>query len=65
LPGEADIDGIVGPHGRRLAIEVKAGRDKQSEAQRSFQKMIESHGGIYIIARDVEGALAELRGRIG
>lgn len=67
LPGEADIDGILGPYGIWLSIEVKAGKDRQSEAQRTFQRMIEAHGGIYLIARDVEStlaSLAELQARI-
>jgi len=64
LPGEADITGILrlpSGVGLRVEIEVKAGRDSQSEAQRVFERMITAHGGIYLIARDVEQTLAELR----
>lgn len=62
IVGGGDISGIIGPtSGRRLEIEVKAGRDKQSLEQQGFQGMITVLGGIYLIARDVDGCLAELR----
>lgn len=64
LPGEADIDGIIGPNGRRLAIEVKAGKDRLSEEQQAFLKMITAMGGIAIVARDVETTLTELRAAV-
>lgn len=37
-----------------LAIEVKFDKDKQSPAQKSFQKEVEAAGGIYYIARATE-----------
>jgi hypothetical protein len=58
--GMADIGGIVSPHGSHLQIEVKAGRDKLSDAQISWGRMIETHGGIWLVARDVEQTLAAL-----
>lgn len=60
IDGQADISGISGPLGRRVEIEVKAGSDTLSEAQRNFRKMILSLGGIYVVARSVEGGLKEL-----
>lgn len=60
VPGQADILGIIAPHGRVLAIEVKSQRGQQSQQQRRFQAMIEKFGGLYILARsvaDVERAL--------
>jgi hypothetical protein len=59
-PGEADITGIAGPHGTCIEIEVKAGSDRLSPEQLSFLAMIERHGGIALVARDVEGTLAAL-----
>ncbi len=61
--GEGDIDGIIciGGNGIRLGIEVKAGNDRQREEQKSFQVMMEAHGGIYLIARDVESTIEDLR----
>lgn len=56
VPGCADITGIV--NGRRLEIEVKTPGVGQSEQQRAFEQMIVSHGGIYILARTVDDAIA-------
>lgn len=53
LKGSADILGLL-RGGRFLAIEVKAASGRQSPDQKSFQKMIEDFGGLYILARSVE-----------
>jgi hypothetical protein len=53
LVGSADLLGIL-RGGRFLAVEVKTKRGRQNEAQRNFQRMIESMGGIYVLARDVQ-----------
>lgn len=47
----ADITGVWPPHGKRMEIEVKIGKDRQSEGQKNFQKEIENAGGIYFIVR--------------
>ena len=60
LQGSADILGIMAPHGRLLAIEVKAGAGRQSEQQVRFQEMVTNHGGLYILARSVEDVAAVL-----
>lgn len=52
VPGQGDISGIIGPNGRRLEIECKTKTGHQSERQRAFQRMIEEHGGLYILARE-------------
>lgn len=62
-PGQGDITGLVLPSGRRLEIECKTERGRQSDDQKSFQRMIVSFGGIYLLARsleDVDRALAAL-----
>ena len=59
IPGESDIQGIVAPHGRFLAIEVKTGKGVLSEKQKLWRDMILKFGGIYIEARDVVNSLAE------
>lgn len=62
-PGQGDISGLVLPSGRRLEIETKFARGRQSDDQKSFQKMIENFGGVYVLARsldDVDRALAAL-----
>ena len=57
LVGSADIIGInYLEHlriGQFVAIEVKTGSARQSDAQKNFEKMILSRGGVYILARSV------------
>lgn len=60
IDGQADISGIIWP-GWRLEIEVKGPRDHQSPVQKAFQSMIREHGGIYMVATDVEGVLSDLQ----
>ena len=48
--GSADISATI--NGRSVKIEVKIGKDRQSEAQRQYQATIEQAGGIYYIARN-------------
>ena len=48
--GSADISATI--RGRSVKIEVKIGKDHQSEAQRAYQKSIEAAGGLYYIAKD-------------
>ncbi len=50
--GSADISATI--KGRSVKIEVKIGKDRQSEAQKRYQEMIERAGGIYIIAKDFD-----------
>jgi hypothetical protein len=45
--GTADISATI--QGRSIKIEVKAGADKQRQAQKEYQRSIEQAGGIYII----------------
>lgn len=40
--------------GQAFAIEVKAARGQQREAQKNWQKAWEKRGGIYVLARSVE-----------
>lgn len=50
--GTADISATI--RGRSVKIEVKAGKDRMSDAQKEYQKHIESAGGIYFVARTFE-----------
>lgn len=61
--GMADLSGILSPSGKRLELEVKNEIGQQSEHQRAWQAMIESMGGVYILARSAEDALEQLRKR--
>lgn len=50
--GSADISAIV--FGRSVKIEVKVGRDRQSDDQRKYQAQVENAGGVYLIIRSLE-----------
>lgn len=52
LKGLSDLTAIK--DGITVYIEVKTPRGVQSEYQKIFQQNIESHGGIYILARGLE-----------
>jgi hypothetical protein len=58
--GSADISGIL-LGGKRIEIEVKTGRAVQEAQQKSFESMIKMFGGIYFVARSVEGAIESLK----
>ena len=47
--GSADISATI--RGRSVKIEVKVGKDRQSDAQKRYQESIERAGGVYLIAR--------------
>lgn len=50
--GSSDISATI--YGRSVKIEIKYGRDVQSEAQKKYQEAIESAGGIYLIVREFD-----------
>ena len=50
--GSSDISATI--KGRSVKVEVKIGKDRQSQAQKDYQAMIERAGGIYIIARNFD-----------
>jgi len=51
--GTADISATI--KGRSVKIEIKIGKDKQSNDQLTYQKQVEDAGGVYFIARDWKG----------
>lgn len=57
-PGSADIIGVL--DGRFAEIEVKTSCGKQRPDQAAHQAAVERAGGIYIIARSPEEAVAAL-----
>ena len=59
VPGQADLTGIL-PGGLRLEVEVKSARGRQSTEQRTYQRMIERFGGVYVLARSAEDVRAAL-----
>jgi hypothetical protein len=50
--GSADISATI--NGKSIKIEVKIGKDRQSDNQKRYQEMIERAGGIYYIAKDFD-----------
>lgn len=50
--GSADISATI--RGRSVKIEVKIGKDRQSEAQKEYQEAIQRAGGIYFVAKDFD-----------
>lgn len=51
--GTADISATI--DGKSVKIEVKIGKDRQSQKQRQYQQRIERAGGIYVIAKSFQG----------
>lgn len=51
--GTADISAIIWG-GKSLKIEVKIGKDRQSEDQKKYQNQIEASGALYYIAKDFD-----------
>jgi hypothetical protein len=49
--GSSDISATI--KGRSVKIEVKFGKDRQSEYQKAYQRTIEKAGGVYIIAKNM------------
>ena len=56
--GTADLLGVIS--GYAVAIEVKAGKDRQSESQKNFQECWERAGGVYLICRSVKETMEQL-----
>jgi hypothetical protein len=50
--GTADISSII--NGKSIKIEVKIGKDRQSQAQKDYQTSVERAGGVYFIAKDFD-----------
>jgi hypothetical protein len=50
--GSADISATV--KGRSVKIEIKIGKDRQSERQKNYEENITNAGGVYYIARDFD-----------
>ncbi len=48
--GSADIHATI--KGKSVKIEIKIGKDRQSEAQKQYQKEVEKAGGIYLIIQN-------------
>jgi hypothetical protein len=51
--GSADISCTIA--GKSVKVEVKIGKDRQSEYQKQYEQAITKAGGVYIIAKDFDG----------
>jgi hypothetical protein len=60
-PGAADLIGIVAPHGRVLALEVKSGRGRATAEQVAFLELVERMGGVGAVCWSVSDALEALQ----
>ena len=65
LPGVPDVVAIepqtVGKDGGRFwGVEVKVGKDEQSEAQIDFEREAKKRGAVYIVARSLDDVIREL-----
>ena len=60
--GTADISAIY--KGISFKIEVKIGKDKQSEAQKKYQQEVERAGAVYIIAKDFDNFIIDFKNEI-
>ena len=50
--GTADISSII--NGKSVKIEIKIGKDRQSDAQKKYQQSTEKAGGIYLITTNFD-----------
>ena len=50
--GTADISSII--KGKSVKIEIKIGKDIQSQAQKQYQKAVEQAGGIYLTTKSFD-----------
>ena len=56
--GSADLIGVVAPHGRFLAIEVKSAKGRTTKEQELFLALVRRMGGVAGVARSVEEAVS-------
>lgn len=64
FPGSADLIGMF--RGRFVGVELKTEVGRQSPKQRTWQKCVEDHGGVYALVRSEDDArelLVELHRR--
>jgi hypothetical protein len=59
--GSSDIIGLI-PGGRFIGVECKQPKEKQTLDQRLFQQFIESLGGLYVLARNLDDIQEALDG---
>jgi hypothetical protein len=58
--GSSDLIGLLGPHGRFVALEVKTPDGRVTEHQARFLARVRHHGGIAAVVRSVDDARATI-----
>jgi hypothetical protein len=61
--GSSDLIGILSPHGRMVAIEVKTSTGRLTTTQKKFLESVRASGGIAGVARSPQEALDIIEGR--
>jgi 4-aminobutyrate aminotransferase-like enzyme len=64
IKGMSDLYGIITDKngvGRFLAIEIKTGNATQTKEQKRYEKIIKQLGGIYIVGREVEQVINDIK----
>ena len=60
--GLSDLIGLIPDNsGRVVFIEVKQGKNKQSEGQKIFEQKVKNLGGIYFVAYGIEDVIKNLK----
>jgi VRR-NUC domain len=55
--GSSDLIGIVAPHGRLIALEVKTASGRVTREQQQFLTLVERMGGVARVVRSVDEAV--------
>lgn len=58
--GSADLVGVLSPHGRAIALELKSGKATLSDEQKRWRKVFMRFGGFYAVAHTPEEAIAAI-----
>lgn len=56
MPGQPDLQGVIAPLGRILALETKSSGGHLSEEQVAYHAMITKYGGLVKVVRSIEEA---------
>ena len=53
-PGSSDVSAIIQGYAVRIEIKCKETKDRQSEAQKEYQRKVEQAGGTYLVITEFE-----------
>jgi len=62
--GTPDITGFIAPYGRAFGIELKVGKNGQTDSQKVYEARSKELGGVYFVVRttdELERVIEELR----